>query len=165
MKKYLSVIISALVAFATAIAVSGCQSGASNIPDIDIHSLAEDMRASTELPDMLSVKTGDDIAESAFGSISDIEYDKIDEYTLFYASDGTAYELAVIKLKSADDMGELEKSLNAHIENRVKQYRYYNPEEAPRAESALVVNNGRYAALIMCDNVAAVKAAFEKAFS
>ncbi len=161
MKKYLVLMISAIIAVT---ALCACQTSVPEKSDTDIHKLAENMTAAAKMPDMLNACTGDSGAESAFGAISDLEYGKIEEFTLYYAADGTAYELAVIELKSADDMKELEESLKEHIENRVKQYKYYNPEEVPRAEGAAVVSNGRYAALIMCDDVTQVKAIFDAAF-
>ena len=162
MKKFFTLAISAIIVLV--IAMSGCQADVPKKNDIDIHKLAEDMTAVTKMPDMLNARTGDSGAESAFAAISDLEYDKIEEFTLYYAADGAAYELAVVKLESEDDMKHLAKSLNEHIKNRVKQYKYYNPEEVPRAENAVVATNGRYAALIMCDDTPQVKAVFDGAF-
>jgi len=131
---------------------------------IDVYALADEMAAAAELPEMLTINKGDSNEEKGFAAISDLDYAKVAAFRLMYASNGSAYELAVIKLTDASDMKKLEESLKEHIEKRVKQYRQYNAEEVPRAEGAAVVTNGAYAALIMCDDTASAKAVFERAF-
>ena len=131
---------------------------------VDVYALADEMAAAVELPEMLNINKGDSKEVKGFAAISDLDYSKVNEFSLMYSSDGSAYELAVIKLGDASDMKKLEASLKEHIEKRVKQYRQYDAEEVPRAESAVVVTNGAYAALIMCDDTAAAKTVFDKAF-
>ena len=156
-------VISLLLALLFAAAVfAGCGGGEES--KVDCGGLASQMAAASEFPSMLTINSGDDNEERGFSAISDLSFDKAASFSLMYASDGSAYELAVIELKDAGDMKALENSLRAHIENRVKQYKYYDPEQVSRAESALVASRGRYAALIMCDDASAVKTVFEKAF-
>lgn len=161
MKKSVRVVISAALIMAVLFLAAGCTG---NRDQVDGESLMQDMLSASELPGMLGSHTGDGKSEMSFAAISDLDYDKVEEFWLYYAADGSAYELAVIKLKSEADMPELEKSLQKHIQTRVKQYEYYDPAEVSRAESAQVAVNGRYAALIMCDDVAAVRAVFDSAF-
>ena len=132
--------------------------------DVDVQKLTDDMRAAARWPELLSIRSGDSREQKGFAAISDMDYERVDDFSLLYAADGSAYELAVIRLKDETDMKELEGSLGSHIESRVSQYRFYDAEQAPRAESAVVVTKGRYAALIMCDDIAAVRTVFEKAF-
>lgn len=153
-------IIAALAVICTAL--TGCGSPAADDAGIDIYALADEMSAAAKLPDMLSIRSGDDRAEKGFAAISDLGYGKVEAFSLQYAADGSAYELAVIELKDPSDMAALEKSLRTHIENRIQQFRYYDPDEAPRAEGAIAAVSGRYAALIMCDDNSSVKAVFDR---
>lgn len=151
------------IILALMILLCACGSEASD-KAVDLSALTEDMRAATALPAMLSIRSGDERAERGFAAISDLDYDKVDAYSLLYAADGTAYELAVIRLKDEGDSAAMEASLRAHIDSRAETYRTYNPEQVPRAESAVIASHGRYVALIMCDDPAAVKAVFDRAF-
>lgn len=132
--------------------------------DVDLQALRQELLAATTLPEMKSVSSTDDNAERNLQSITDIAYDKVAEYTIDYAADGAAYEIAVIRLRSESDTAELTKSLQKHIKSRTEQYRFYMPEQVPNAEAAIIAENGPYIALIMCDDPAAVEAAFDKAF-
>ena len=164
MKKALCLITAMLLLCA---ALAGCGSDGSKADEkqIDTAALTEEMQAAAAWPQMLSVGSGDSSAERGFSAISTLAYDKIEAFSLLYAADGTAYELALIRLKDPSDMPALEQSLKTHIEKRTEQYRYYKPEQVSRAESAAVAVHGSYAALIMCDGNAAVKAVFDKAFA
>ena len=150
-----------MIGLALALCVlTGCENGS----QVDMKRLREDMLNASELPEMLCVTSDDDNAEKNLRAITDIDFSKVKEYFIEYSADGTAYEIAVIELKSQNDMNELTKSLKKHIESRTQQYRYYMPEQVPNAENARAVSRGSCAALIMCDDPAAVQTAFEKAF-
>ena len=150
----------ALLALLMLFGLAACQSGSDN--DVDIHAVTDEMRSAAEWPDMLEIRKGDSREQKGFAAISDMDYDKVDDFSLLYAADGSAYELAVIRLKDGSDVKELESSLKRHIDSRVSQYRYYDASQVPRAESAIVAVKGKYAALIMCGDPSAVKAVFDK---
>ena len=119
------------------------------------------LEAQPDLPEMSSVSSSDENAGELFTYLSDLDYEKVEGYFLSYASDGkTANEFAVVCLKNTADLPALETSLKAHIQGRVNLYKTYAPELVEQAGSAEIVTEGRYAALIMCEDRAAVKAAF-----
>ena len=168
MRKNTAVLLCAVMAACLA---AGCQNGAQRSEgstgktaqseqSADLSGLRDKMLAAAELPEMLSVTDKSSRPERKLATITDIDYQKTDGFFIDYAADGTAYEIAVIALKSADDMPSLEKSLRSHIQKRTEQYRYYAPGQVTRAESAKVVSDGKRAALIMCDDVKAVEKAF-----
>ena len=161
MKKLLMLLLCAAVAIGS---LTACGKNKTE-DDFDMDALREDMLNASELPEMLSADSSGDNAERKLASLTDIDYDKVADFFIEYAADGSSYEIAVIRLKSADDVKTVEKDLHSHIESRTEQYRYYQPDQAPRAESAIVVTADTCVALIMCDDPSAVKAAFEKAFS
>ena len=114
---------------------------------IDIAALCDEMLAADSFPEMLNIRTGDSREERGFSAISNLDYTKVEAFNLYYAADGTSYELAVIALKDAGDMNTLEASLKAHIHTRIEQYRNYDATQVSRAE---------------CDDPAAVRAVFDK---
>lgn len=154
--KRICCLLAALLCFALA----GCGSGATVEPAALLHQMEE----AAVLPAMKTVADTDANGERGFAAICDLDYDKVEAYSLLYAADGSAYELAVIRLKDAADIAALEQSLKKHIDNRVAQYRVYKPEQVDRAAGAVVAAHGSYAALIMCDDNAAAKAVFDHAF-
>ena len=145
--------------------LSACSGGGADAAKVDVGALTKEMQAAARLPEMLAVRSGDSKAERGFAAISDMDYDKVEAFSLLYAADGSAYELAVIRLKDAADAQALRDSLQKHITKRAEQYRQYDPSQVSRAGGAAVAVHGEYAALIMCDDNAAVKAVFDKAFA
>lgn len=113
------------------------------------------------LPEMNAVSNSDENAAELFGYLSDLDYEKVEGYFLSYAAAGEAYEIAVVCLKDAADVPSLEDSLKAHVDGRVNLYKNYAPERVQQAQAARIVSEGRYTALIMCDEQDAVQAAFE----
>ena len=164
MKRIISTICVLLAALTVCAALAGCQ-GAGEKDTVVVSGLTSSMKDASAFPEMLEIKSGDSSAEKGFAAISDTDYASVDDFCLYYAADGSSYELAVIRLKDESGVKALEQALTAHVENRVKQYRYYDPEQVQRAENAVVTTRGRYAALIMCDDPAAVKAVFDSAFN
>lgn len=153
-----------MTALLLCVVFAGCSQSPEEEKTIDLSSLAQEMQAAAEWPELLTISSGDSSAQKGFSAISSMDYDKVDDFCLLYAADGSAYELAVIRLKDEADMDEMEKSLKQHIEKRTESYRYYKPDQAARSSGALVAVHGRYAALVMCDHNAAVKAVFDKSF-
>ena len=154
-------IISAAILLSVAMCLASCSGNAD--PSIDVIALCDEMKAADTFPEMLNIRSGDGREERGFAAISDLDFPKVASFSLYYAADGSAYELAVISMKDAADIPALEASLEAHIHTRVEQYRNYDASQVPRAERAVVAVSGRYAALIMCDDPAAVRAVFDKA--
>ena len=112
---------------------------------------------------MRYVSAADNGAEEKFARVSNLDYGKTDNFFLLYAENGAgnADEIAVISVKNTNDAAAAEASLLEHIESRVSLYATYDPTQVPKLNSALVFTEGRYAVLIVCDDTAAVKAAFD----
>ena len=94
--------------------------------------------------------------------MSNLDYNKVQDYFLAYASDGMAYEIAVIRLRDKADVPAAEDSLREHLEGRVRLYKTYEPEQMSRAESAVIKSDGSFVMLIMCDDPTAVENAFNE---
>ena len=152
------------LALTAALLLAGCagKQPAQNAPMVSMYDLRTAMlQADPGLPEMKSVSSSDEKAGELFAYLSDFDYDKVEGYFLSYAADGMAYEIAVVCLKDSADVAALKASLKAHLEGRVSLYKSYAPEQVPKAEAAELVSQGRYVALIMCGDQAAVKTAFQ----
>lgn len=118
-----------------------------------------------DYPEMKTVNSNADDADTLFTYLSDVDYEKVDGFFLSYAAAGESYEIAVVRMKDSSDVNEMVQSLKSHVEDRVRLYQNYQPEQVSQAEAADVFSNGKYAVLIMSDNKSEVKAAFEKAIN
>lgn len=147
---------------ALAMCLSVCACG-EKTQKIDMYELQRSMvSADKSLPEMKISGSWDENAEKAFSYISDMEYNKIHGFFLAYAADGMAYELAVVQLKDKSDAGEMEDSLNEHVQTRVRMYKTYEPEQVQRAENAVVKTVGDCVLLIMCDSPENAETAFKE---
>jgi len=148
-----------LVLAMLALTVTGCSStGSSDMVSMyDLQKTALD--SDDTLPEMQTVNSSADNAGDLFTYISDVSYDKVEGYFLAYSSKGLADEIAVVCMKDAADTDDMVKSLQAHVDSRVKMYSTYDPSQVDRAKSALVFNQGRYAILIISDKQQDVKTA------
>ena len=93
-----------------------------------------------------------------------MDYSKVDKYFLDYAQEGTAEEVAVIKVKNSKDVDEAKKSLEKHIKDRIAFYKSYDPTQVDRANDAQIFVKDDYAVLIVSDNASEIKKAFEDSF-
>ncbi len=116
----------------------------------------------TEEP-MRYVSAADTGAEEKFARVSDMDYGDVEDFFLLYAENGAgnADEIAVIAVKNERDVSAAADSLRAHVQYRTQLYSTYDPTQVPKLNGALVFTEGRYAVLIVCDDPAAVKGAFE----
>lgn len=131
--------------------------------DISMYELQKAMLAADEgLPEMLTAGSWEENGEKTFPYLSDLDYNKIQDYFLAYAADGMAYEVAVIRLRDKADVTAAADSLREHLDGRIRLYRNYEPEQVKRAESALIKIEGSFAFLIMCDKPEPVENAFRE---
>lgn len=153
-------LVCALCAFALALSLGACggESG-----DVSMYELQKAMLAADPgLPEMLTAGSWEENGEKTFSYLSDLDYNKVRDYFLAYAADGMAYEIAVIRLKDKADASAAADSLREHLEGRVRLYKTYEPEQAERAESAVIKTEGSFVLLIMCGAPAAVGNAFRE---
>jgi predicted small secreted protein len=108
--------------------------------------------AAQDLPAMSTVTSQDEDGAELFRYLSDLDYEKVDGYYFSYATAGTAEEIAVIRLKSADDADEAKASLERHREDRLGIFEFYDPEQAPMAEDGEIRSQGNMVVLAFCQN-------------
>ena len=118
----------------------------------DMKALAEEcIAADSSLPAMLTVDSSFNDAARQFAFISDVEYDLVDSFFLAYSESGLADEIAVIKMKDSADAETMKKSLEEHIDDRIKLFSSYQADQVERVEKNSCYKNGEYVVLIICD--------------
>jgi predicted small secreted protein len=158
MKKY--VILSLVMVFM--LLLSSCQTADS--ASVDISELQQAMLdADDSLPEMKTIDSSNDNADSLFTYLSDVDYTKVSGYFLSYCADGKqADEIAVVELKNASDKQDMLQSLKDHVDGRINLYSTYGPDQVSKAENALIFDKDNYVVLIISDNQNDVRAAFER---
>ena len=89
----------------------------------------------------------------------DVAADKIDSYSAYICGSG-AYpdEIAVFKMKSADDVDAVKSVLEKRVESQSATFKDYTPDELYKIDGNNVVTSGNYVALIICaDNAKAIE--------
>lgn len=133
--------------------------------DVGMAALRDAMLAADPtLPELTTVTSDGEQAASDFTYLSDLDYKLVDEYFYVCADAGTAEEIAVIKLKDAGQAAAAMDSLHKHIEARQGTFREYDPEQLPLTEKAVIIREGRYVALIVCEKSGLVQNVFRDSF-
>jgi predicted small secreted protein len=144
--------VSVICALLLALLLTAC-GGTGSSAGQDPIELGEAMtEAAQDLPAMSTVTSQDDDGAELFRYLSDLDYDKVDGYYFSYASAGTAEEIAVIRLKSADDADEAKASLECHREDRLGIFEFYSPDQVPMAEDGEIRSQGNMVVLAFCQN-------------
>lgn len=145
-----------LLVVCAALFASGCGAEKSALGAVKEAMLAAD----DTMPEMKEASSESEDAEKLFGSLSDVSYDKVKDYFLCYAADGTAYEIAVVEMKDSSDVGEMKDSIVRHIQKRKELYKNYAPDQLTQAEGSRVLVKGNRVALVMCAKTDEVIKAF-----
>ncbi|SFQ28784.1 protein of unknown function [Lachnospiraceae bacterium XBB1006] len=131
---------------------------------VDFEKLQKDMMTTQdELPEMTTISSKDETGEELFATLSDMEYDKVQDYFYSHASDGKASEVAVVFVKDEKDVDAMLDSLRDFKESRVLTYENYSPDQVEIAKQAVVFAKGNYVCYIMNEKFSHIKATFEKA--
>lgn len=122
------------------------------------------LAADTTLPEMVLVSDADEQADLNFSYLSDLSYDLVDSYFYAYAKEGTAEEIAVVKLKDKGDAATMMDSLHEHIKQREGTFQEYDPQQVEMVEKAVVTRQGDYVTLIISQKNGLVQKAFQQSF-
>lgn len=160
MKKTIAILLCVLTA---ALLLCAC-GGAQNANHVSLFDLKEAMLAATTFGDMAYVSSEDKEAETYFATVSDLDYAKVDAFSITYAKDGkgNADEIVVIRVKDAADTAPALATLQAHLKTRQSIYATYDPTQSEKIGKGVTFSKGVYAVLIVSDDNAAVKAAFDE---
>ncbi len=143
---------------------AGCGSQTDTAPaeeSLDLTALSESMiAADTTLPEMTVVTDADEQAELNFGAFSDFDYARVQSYFYAYATDGSTQEIAVVELSDTADAAALMNSMQKHLEDRRGTLSTYAPDQLSMVEHAVIKQDGRYIAMIICEKSGLVQQAF-----
>ena len=149
-----------VIALLAVLSLAACGNEGSGTATVNMKQLQQAMLAAA-LSETAST-TGDAAdAKETFSYVSDLPYDKVENFLLSYSTTGKADEIAVIAVKDSADVTKAADSLRAHVESRRKLFLQYGPAEAARVEKAQVFTKDQYAVLIICDDSPTVKTAFD----
>lgn len=133
MKKAL---LSLLAVCLLAVSLTACSGGGAepsttvNMEQLQKAMLSADPTLAKDITSITS-NTGDaSEAKKNFSYFSTLDYEKVDRYLLSYSSSGTADEVAVIAVKDAADVSEAASTLRAHVDDRLKLFQQYGPDQA-----------------------------------
>ena len=70
----------------------------------------------------------------------------------------------MIKLKDAGQAAAAMDSLHRHIEARQGTFREYDPAQLPLTQKAVIIREGKYVALIVCEKSGLVQNVFRDSF-
>ena len=90
---------------------------------------------------------------------------QVEEGAVFYAGGVSALEVAVLRLADGAGTVEAEQALQDYIDDRAGSFAGYAPEESAILEQSTALVRGRYAALLICPDQQAAKAAFDACFT
>ena len=131
--------------------------------NISLFDLKEAMLAAADFGDMAYVSSADTQAETYLTTVSDFDFTKVDAFSIAYAKDGkgNADEIVVIRVKDAADTPAALLSLQKHLQTRQSLYATYDPTQSEKVGKGITFAKDNYAVLIVSEDNAAVKQAFE----
>lgn len=142
---------------------AGCGKTNTAAAAVSLFDLKEAMLAATTFGDMAYVSSADKDAQTYLSTVSDIDFDKVDAFSITYAKDGkgNADEIVVIRVKDKADAAETLLTLQQHLKTRQSLYATYDPTQSEKIGKGITFSVDCYAVLIVSDDNAAVKQAFE----
>ena len=155
-----------MILLALAFAAGGCGRREEGLPrGISMEDLEKRMlSADPSLPEMAVARGEDEDAEATFGSLCDFDYDRAEDFFYAYADGGSAHEISVVCLKDPSDAALLMKELKDHVRSRKGTMENYSPDQVPMVEDYVLLREGPYVALIICEKAESVRNAFESFF-
>jgi len=127
--------------------------------NLDVTTVKSDILKTDDFPEMIDA-TPDNIS-----LMYDLDATKFEGYSVIYAgSGGYADEIAIIKLKSSDEVTKVTKVMKDRVTSRANVFKGYAPLEFEKLNKAVVEAKGDYVFLAVCDNPKKAEKVFDDAF-
>ena len=110
-----------VIALLAVLSLAACGNEGSGTATVNMKQLQQAMLAAAPSLSETASTTGDAAdAKETFSYVSDLPYDKVENFLLSYSTTGKADEIAVIAVKDSADVTKAADSLRAHVESRRK---------------------------------------------
>ena len=161
MKKLLCWILSLLILFSLA----GCGKKQSVETNRTPGEIAEAIVGSqSELPELIEVTSADADFSTWLSDYYMIPSEQVEDGAIYYADGVEASEIAVLVLTDGKNAETVQTTLSKYIESRAGVFEGYAPQQAALVKSGTVAVNGKYIALLICEDTSAAKMAFLNCF-
>lgn len=161
MKKILYLIFTLLLLFSLA-GCSGQQELETDmVPDAIVAAIRQSQQ---ELPELIQLTPEDTDFTTWLSDYYLLQAEHVSEGAICYADGVEASEIAVLLLNNEQDCKTAGEALNEYIQNRAGVFDGYAPKQAAMVREGIVVENGRYIALLICPEPQAGKEAFLDCF-
>lgn len=151
----------AMIMVAAAVAaglLAGCAGSGTASEEHTAADVGEHIRQAVDLDDMLQ---GD---VEKLQKLYRIEAEKVEDFVLFTASSNVkADELAVIKVKDANEVDVILDNIRQRIDAQSAKFQDYRPEEYALVAKHVLKTKGRLILFAVSDEAARIEAAFDEA--
>ncbi|MBR4359994.1 MAG: DUF4358 domain-containing protein [Clostridia bacterium] len=149
MKNPVKRLLAGLLLAAVCLAMAGCGAPASDTPALSCQALADRVQAACEFAGLT------DVPESYLEKHLLIDAADLEEWAMRRDTDGASPEMIlVLKVKSGADQAAIRKAVEEYREERILQYRDYQPAQVFKLENSKVLQNGPLIALIVAPDAA-----------
>lgn len=154
-----------VIAMCMIFSFTGCGKKQSTETDMTTKEIAQAMIDSqSELSNLAQITWKDEEFASYLTNDYQIDKELVEDGTICYADGANANEIAVVALKDKKDSETVQKALEEYMQNRAGVFEGYAPQQAAMVKDGIVVKNGNYIALLICQDISAAKEAFLDCF-
>lgn len=114
----------------------------------------------SELPELGQIAQEDEEFSAYLSDYYSIPAEQVEDGSICYADGVEASEIAVLVLGNEKNSKTVQTALTEYIQNRAKVFEGYAPQQAELVKNGLVVVNGKYVALLICQDTSVAKTAF-----
>ena len=158
-------LIAALLLLASVMSFA-CNSGSKGTTDYTPDQIARIIIASQQSTVQLeSLPPDDDYYGEYLTGIYGLDASTVKDGVIYYAGGVLAEEIAVFQLNQASDTNAVKETLTGYKDKRASVFIGYAPDQSALLRDGIVVANGAYVALVVCDNSREAEKAFLACFS
>lgn len=161
MKKIFNLVFALLPLFSLA-GCSGQQASETDMSPGDI--AAEIRRGQQGLPDLMQITAEDSDFATWVSGYYALQAEQVRDGVICYANGVEASEIAVLLMSDEKASKAAGEALNEYIKDRAGVFEGYAPQQEAMAKKGIVVEKGRYIALLICPEPQSAKEAFLDCF-
>lgn len=119
----------------------------------------------SELPKLYPLTLEDKDFEVYLSNYYRMGSEQLEDGVIYYADGVEASEIAVLLLNEESDMETVKDQLLTYLTKRASDFEGYAPQQAALAENGIVIANGNYVALLICEDTGLAQQAFLDCFA